>query len=85
MQKFGEKSPTNESSSKGFVWRKESIYKPEGQKLRKQMSRTMKDQPQFHGCWQKTETRGSLLLIAIAVARVLSYIRSPSPNYYRVI
>lgn len=25
-----------------------------------EMSRTVKDLPQFHGCWQKTETKGSL-------------------------
>ena len=42
------------------------------QKLGKKMVRNVKDLPQFHGCWQKAETKGSLLLIVIAVARVSS-------------
>lgn len=76
--------PTNELSSEGFLGRKASLYKA-GQKLGRQMSRTVRDLPQFHKCWQKTETKGNLLLIEIAIARVFSYVRSPSPNYCKVI
>ena len=46
--------PTNELSSEGFLGRKASLYKA-GQKLGRQMSRSVRDLPQFHKCWQKID------------------------------
>lgn len=42
-----------------------------------EMLKIVKELPKFHVRWQETERKGSLLLIATAVGRVLSSCSSP--------